>query len=169
MQYYFMMEHCGEMVNMNEEQVTKQILSWLLKNNWKIICYDFPQSGTGRSFKPSSECQDKKTKNKNHIIPDILAVKNGIMLLFENKSYFYLDDFLKIDNLRRFNCYDKSINEFLNRLKITDIVKYYGIGSIDDKKFYDKASIHYQKTDFVINVNQYETCITYNPLEIPFG
>ena len=32
---------------MREEQVTKNILDWLESNGWKIICYDFPQSGTG--------------------------------------------------------------------------------------------------------------------------
>jgi hypothetical protein len=32
-----------------EEQVTKAILDWLEANDWKIICFDFPQSGTGVS------------------------------------------------------------------------------------------------------------------------
>ena len=32
---------------MREEKVTINIMEWLEKNKWKIICYDFPQSGTG--------------------------------------------------------------------------------------------------------------------------
>ncbi|MDR0515595.1 MAG: hypothetical protein LBH25_00950 [Fibromonadaceae bacterium] len=29
-----------------EEQTTKAFIEWLELNDWKIICFDFPQSGT---------------------------------------------------------------------------------------------------------------------------
>ncbi len=41
---------------MTEEQVTKAILNHLVKNCWKIICFDFPQSGTGKYIHPNVSC-----------------------------------------------------------------------------------------------------------------
>lgn len=38
---------------MNEEKVTKCLLKWLIDNGWEIVCYDFPQSGTGRLLHPN--------------------------------------------------------------------------------------------------------------------
>ncbi len=53
---------------MKEEYVTKAILNWLETNNWKIICFDFPQSGTGYILHPNEEY--RTTKNYGAIIPD---------------------------------------------------------------------------------------------------
>ena len=38
---------------MKEEQVTKAVLKWLIANKWEIVCFDFPQSGTGRILHPN--------------------------------------------------------------------------------------------------------------------
>ena len=54
---------------MREEQVTKNILDWLEGNGWKIICYDFPQSGTGVLLHLNNS--NRTEKNKGGIIPDI--------------------------------------------------------------------------------------------------
>ena len=39
---------------MTEESVTKSILKWLMQNNWIIVCFDFPQSGTGHFLHPNN-------------------------------------------------------------------------------------------------------------------
>lgn len=38
----------------SEEKVTINIIKWLKENDWEIICYDFPQSGTGIMLHPQS-------------------------------------------------------------------------------------------------------------------
>ena len=53
---------------MREEKVTISILKWLKKNDWKIISYDFPQSGTGLLIHPNSTI-GRTSKNKGGIIP----------------------------------------------------------------------------------------------------
>ena len=45
---------------LTEEQATKAILDWLEENGWKIICFDFPQSGTGVSLHPNEELRTTK-------------------------------------------------------------------------------------------------------------
>lgn len=79
---------------LTEEQITKAIIDWLEGQEWQIICYDFPQSGTGISLHPNEEL--RITKNKGAIIPDIVAIKGTIVLFFENKDRFVLSDFVKV-------------------------------------------------------------------------
>ncbi len=67
---------------MREEKVTIHILNWLEANEWKIICYDFPQSGTGILIHPNIK-ETKTTKNKGGVIPDIIAVKMETAVFFE--------------------------------------------------------------------------------------
>ena len=81
---------------MKEEQVTKALLKWLIDNNWKIICFDFPQSGTGRVLHPNNANDEK---NKDSIIPDIVAVKDEVCVFFENKDRFYYPDYKKQHSL----------------------------------------------------------------------
>ena len=94
----------GGRLNMKEEDVTKAIIKKLVSAGWEIICYDFPQSGTGRVLHPN----DRDSKTLGAIIPDIVAIKAGIVLDFENKDRFVLSDFEKIDNLRNSEDYSKS-------------------------------------------------------------
>jgi hypothetical protein len=108
---------------LTEETVTKTILDLLELDGWTIACFDYPQSGTGIYF---SHEDYKNVKNKNSINPDIIAVKNGIALYFENKAYYYLKDIELIKKLKNYNPYRKSMDY---KLKITRNCKfYYGIG-----------------------------------------
>ncbi len=141
---------------MTEEAVTKAILNWLLHNEWEIVCYDFPQSGTGRFLHPNGS----KGKNKDSINPDIVAVKNDICVFFENKSYFYYSDFEKVEALRTYNEYSEDIEELLSFYDIHDI--FYGIGyPVEAHK--RKALKSLSMVDFVIGVNeQNEIIILYD-------
>lgn len=131
---------------MTEETVTKAILNWLSDNGWDIVCFDFPQSGTGYFLHPNGSME----KNKDSINPDIVAVKNDVCVFFENKSYFYYSDYEKIESLRTNNCYSESIEELLSAYDVKKI--FYGIGypSVVHKR---KAKESLDMVDFVIGVD----------------
>lgn len=129
-----------------EEQLTKAILEWLITNNWEIICYDFPQSGTGLSIHPNEEL--RTTKNKGAIIPDIVALKNGTVIFFENKDRFVLDDFIKVQDLRDKNDYSNSIQRLLAEFKYSKIL--YGVGLVHSENAEQKTNLHLDKVDFAI-------------------
>jgi len=129
-----------------EEQATKAILDWLEVSDWKIICFDFPQSGTGVSLHPNEEL--RTTKNKGAFIPDIVAIKNRTVIFFENKDRFVLDDFIKVQDLRNNNDYSNSIQRLLAEFEYTEIL--YGVGLVHSVSTEQKTSLHLDKIDFSI-------------------
>lgn len=135
---------------MKEENVTKNILYWLEENNWTIICYDFPQSGTGVLLHPDSK--KRVEKNKGGIIPDIIAVKNNIALFFENKDRFYEPDFNKLNEIKTLNNFSESLNILLTGHKVEKIV--YGIGIPKIIKQVSKAKTQLEKIDFLISTDK---------------
>lgn len=132
---------------MTEEQVTKVFLQWLIDTGWEILAYDFPQSGTGISFKKDDADSEK---NKDSIIPDIICIKNGVCIFCENKNRYYYPDYQKVKELRIDNQYMKAINEFLQGYNVQAI--YYGIG-FPSSKFKSKAVDNKTMTDFILGVN----------------
>jgi len=146
---------------MTEEQVTKTILTALILNNWDIISYDFPQSGTGMILRPNSVVSEK---NKGGIIPDIIAIKDGTCLFFENKQNIALSDFHKTSALITNNQFTNDISSLLCGYDVTKI--YYGIGFPSDK-WNKTAEENTSLVDFVLGV----TCnniinFYYNPFNI---
>ena len=129
-----------------EEQATKAILDWLEGNGWQIICFDFPQSGTGVSLHPNEEL--RTTKNKGAFIPDIVAIKNGTVIFFENKDRFVLDDFIKVQDLKNNNDYSNSIKRLLEEFEYSKI--FYGVGLVYSENAEQKTNLHLDKIDFVI-------------------
>lgn len=134
---------------MKEEIVTKNVLDWLEINNWEIVCYDFPQSGTGILLHLNVEL--RTTKNKGGLIPDIVVVKKEIALFFENKDRFVESDFQKTNELRKGNNYSESIDRLLRDFKVKKI--YYGIAIPFNKKEIVKSENHLDKIDFLISTN----------------
>lgn len=130
---------------MREEQVTKHILKWLLDNNWDIVCFDFPQSGTGRYLHPNATAD----KNKGSINPDIVAVKEEKCLFFENKGRYYGLDFEKINGLIIDSSYSDAIDDLLAKYIVTEY--YYGIG-LPKTKYSVKAKQDSRLVDFIIGV-----------------
>ncbi len=129
-----------------EETVTKAIMCWLEDCGWKIICFDFPQSGTG--FMLHSNEASENSKNKGSIIPDIIAIKDGVVAFFENKDRFVLSDFEKVRQLRENNQFSMAIKRLLINHSHHKIV--YGVGlpySINAEK---KVSEFRNMVDFVI-------------------
>ncbi len=135
---------------MREERVTINILSWLEENGWQIVCYDFPQSGTGILLHPNGD--NRTEKNKGGIIPDIIAVKDKIALFFENKDRFYQPDFDKLFEIKTENNFSDSLNQLLSGFSISKIV--YGIGLPEVKKHLEKSKTQLDKIDFLITTNE---------------
>ena len=146
---------------MTEEQVTKTIINYLNTNKWNIITFDFPQSGTGKILLPNESIGEK---NKDGFIPDIVTVKNGICLFFENKHRFYLKDFQKISSLINNNVFSNSIANLLKDNHILYI--YYGIG-LPLSKWSSSAKTNASLVDFIFGVSL-NSCveILYNPHDI---
>ena len=138
----------GGRLNMKEEDVTKAIIKKLVSAGWEIICYDFPQSGTGRVLHPNH--RDSKTLGA--IIPDIVAIKAGIVLDFENKDRFVLSDFEKIDNLRNSEDYSKSWELLLSGCQYSQIL--YGVGMPMSDANYSKAEENRDMVDFIVYLNE---------------
>lgn len=134
---------------MREERVTINILNWLEENGWQIVCYDFPQSGTGILLHPNGD--DRTEKNKGGIIPDIIAVKEDIALFFENKDRFYQPDFDKLFEIKTENNFSDSLNQLLSGFSISKIV--YGIGIPEVKKHLEKSKTLLDKIDFLITTD----------------
>ena len=133
---------------MTEEQVTKAILKWLLADGWEIVCFDFPQSGTGRLLHPNNSAGEK---NKDAINPDVVAVKGTTCVFFENKDRFYFPDYQKVNLLITENNYTLAISQLLSPYSIENI--YYGIGlpSLKHKKASQESS---ELVDFIVGVEE---------------
>ncbi len=134
---------------MREERVTINILNWLEENGWQIVCYDFPQSGTGILLHPNGD--DRTEKNKGGIIPDIIAVKEDIALFFENKDRFYQPDFDKLFEIKTENNFSDSLSQLLSGFSISKMV--YGIGIPEEKKHLEKSKTQLDKIDFLITTD----------------
>lgn len=132
---------------MTEEKVTKCLLKWLIDENWQIVCYDFPQSGTGRFLHPDGN----NSKNEDSINPDIVAVRDNVCVWFENKDRFYYPDYEKINRLIETNDYSVSISNLLNGFKIDTI--FYGIG-IPADVYSQKAKAAQHLVDFILGVEK---------------
>jgi len=148
---------------MREEEVTKIILNWLESNSWQIVCYDFPQSGTGILLHPNGS--KRREKNKGGIIPDIIAVKNNTALFFENKDRFYKPDFDKLLEIKTRSNYSDALNDLLADFNIETI--FYGIGIPNSKNEIDKSKKYLDNIDFLVSCNeQQEIQIISNPNNI---
>lgn len=132
---------------MTEEQVTKAILAWLIREGWEIVCFDFPQSGTGKVLHSN---RTRGEKNKDSIIPDIVAVKAERCVFFENKDRFYLPDYEKMFGLIHSEDYRQSIERLLTPYDVSRI--FYGIGLPTEKRG-DRAKRAEELVDFVMGVS----------------
>lgn len=134
---------------MREERVTINIIRWLEQTGWSILCYDFPQSGTGLMIHPNNV--NKSEKNKGGIIPDIIAIRGFIAVYFENKDRFVKNDFEKLKEIQLSGVYSDGLNNLLKKHGITKI--YYGIGIPSLKKEINKSKKHLEYIDFLVSTD----------------
>lgn len=79
---------------MTEEQVTKAVMEWLVRNGWEVLDYDFPGGGTGRRFR-FADAAGRRDKNAGAFCPDVVAWRDGLFLLSEDKAVDTLSDYGK--------------------------------------------------------------------------
>lgn len=139
---------------LTEERVTKSLIKWLVENDWTIISFDYPQSGTGRALHPN----DEVSKTEGIIIPDIVAHKGDKVIFFENKDRFVLADYEKVEKLRLRNNYSRSIRMLTSQYSYRSI--FYGIGQPNKKVWNEKAIEKSGMVDFIAVVNSDGTVLT---------
>lgn len=100
---------------MKEEEVTKKILNYLIREGFSIFSYDFPQSGTGYAIRPNCDEVTSSHKNLSIWIPDIISFKGEKLLFFENKNYYSEGDIEKIKIIRGSNYYSDKIKKLFSR------------------------------------------------------
>ncbi len=148
---------------MTEETVTKAILNWLIRANWEIVCFDFPQSGTGHFLHPNNSGFEK---NKGAINPDIVAVNGNVCVFFENKDRFYFLDYKKQNALINGDDYSIAIGDLLSGYPVLEI--YYGIG-LPTVKHSKKSKESEYLVEFIVGVEENkDISILYNPKSIKF-
>lgn len=133
---------------MTEEYVTKKILYFLELNSWIILCFDFPQSGTGVSLHINSHL--RSGKNKGLIIPDIIAYKDRRIVFFENKDKYVFSDFVKLGLIKTTGNYSESLTKFLDGVEYDKI--YYGVGIPLSNRDVEKTLNNVDKIDFALFV-----------------
>lgn len=136
---------------MKEEIVTKAILEFLRNKGYRIVSFDFPQSGTGLLLHPDT----RKDKNEG-IKPDIIASKGNILIIMENKDRYWKQDFEKLHELKTSRSYEQSLNDLHTDCK-TSILKV-GIGIPENKTTVAKALEAKHLVDFIVVVDKNEKC-----------
>lgn len=144
---------------MSEEEVTNSIMDWLESCGWEIVSFDFPQSGTGRTLHPNPDVREY-TKNKRGIIPDIVAIRNGIAAFFENKDRYEHSDFEKVQMLRENDGYSDAIDALLSGHEVQNIS--YGVGGPDKKAFIDRATQSREMVDFIVVTDGAASIVVYD-------
>lgn len=146
-----------------EEFVTTKIVDWLKLNGWRVLCFDFPQSGTGFSLRPNNS----SSKSRDVIIPDIVAMKGNCGVLFENKDRFFLGDFNKVEKLRTSNNYNDSLKIVFGGNLPKEMR--YGIAFPRFDYQLEKAKPFLNKIDFLMTVTlEGKIGDHYNPKDINF-
>lgn len=146
---------------LTEEQVTKSIIRWLVRNGWSIIAFDFPQSGTGRCLHPN----DTNSKTDGIWIPDIVAHKDSNLVFFENKDRFVYNDFEKVNRLKNTTCYSMAIKEVTQGYDYDNI--YYGIGFPQSQSNITKAASYLNMIDFLVAaIDKDNASVEYDPHHI---
>ena len=136
---------------LTEERITRTMLAWLKGKDWIIVTYDYPQSGTGYSLLSAN--RDSGSKNNGVIIPDIVAVRNGAVLFFENKVQFSMVDVEAIQLLRDTHLYDASISLLLREYEPINKIRF-GFALKNSPSNLKKLTENRPAFDFAFLVNQ---------------
>jgi hypothetical protein len=132
---------------MTEEFITKSIMMYLQDNGWSLISFDYPQSGSGYRFNRNLVNVCKSTQNS--IIPDVMALINDVLFIWENKNKFTLNDLLKYDNFA--TAYSDSLESLKLSISFKGIC--FGIGLANTSYNVRKTLEYREKLDFAVLVD----------------
>lgn len=131
-----------------EEFITKAILKYLNLKGWTILAFDYPQSGTGISLHPIRRVDH--TKNLGMITPDVIAIKNKLLLILEDKPGFYESDVEKLKTIKAGE-YSESIRSIFG---ISDFNIMVGIGIGDSPQQRKRALCRTDTLDVILWVDK---------------
>ena len=114
---------------MTEEFVTRTLLTWLRFRSWNILSFDYPHSGTGYVLRPIS-IASQMSKNVGNLIPDIVANKNGITVIFENKVSFFSEDIEALFLMKDSKVYDSAIQNLHGNTTYSELRVGVGLASL---------------------------------------
>lgn len=92
---------------MREDLIHYSVRKKLKANGWKLIAGQYP-NGSDDELPPlyvvdpylaRDNSPDHRRHSKNKFVPDLVAVKDNIILIIEMKPKFYLKDELKLETL----------------------------------------------------------------------
>jgi len=138
---------------MNEETVTLAIVKRLKQEGYQVHSVDFPPSGAGLRLKPNKRVRG----NKGVVIPDIIASRNEICLIMENKDHFSPPDFEKLNTLFSSGEYSLALEQLSSELKTTLFLR--AIGLPKEECDPEKATILLNLVDFLVGVEQDGSCL----------
>jgi hypothetical protein len=136
---------------MREEFVTISIINHLKLLNFCIVSFDYPQSGTGKILLPND--RGYKSKNEGGIIPDIVCIKGGNLLIFENKVNFFKPDIDALLTLTKSGKYTKALHQITLTNQIND-APCVGVGLRDTGRNRTACKKYEGVIDFAIFVNE---------------
>lgn len=139
----------------NEEKVTKCIVNWLRENGWKIISVDIPQAGSGLAIHIDRALVSTLGGLHRAYVPDVIAERSGVLVFFENKPRFSLEDFRKVQRLRTDDRYRPGIERIAGP---NAVGAKFGVGLNDTASNEQKALAHSDMVDFIILANQKRGC-----------
>ncbi len=80
------------MAAMREEDVTRSVAAWLDALGWCVLSVHVPGTQGGLRLRPSGGT----SKSEGAVIPDILAVRNGCVVILESKPEYCEPDVAKV-------------------------------------------------------------------------
>lgn len=87
---------------MTEERVTLAVMKFIRNFKYAIIAFDYPQSGRGLLL----HSNERRGKNDDSLVPDILAKRADDAIFLENKVRFSDADAAKLRRVRDSGLYD---------------------------------------------------------------
>jgi len=127
-----------------EETITIRLVQGLKRADWRIIAFDFPGSGTGIDLHPNNE----NHKTKGIYRPDLIAYKQGIGIVTENKVEYDDYDICKLIDMRETGNYSAALTRAFNGLRVEQVQ--FGVVLNEGEKNRQKLALIKDKVDFAI-------------------
>lgn len=143
---------CNQIIVLSEGEITNEIKNFLIKKEWSIIQYSPPGGSLGNPYKLNNE----------NIYIDIVAVKNQIAVIFENKSVFNKSDINKLNDIRNDTEVLRKINYFSSKKKqnkVSKLIFFHGHNKKFEGKIYNDINLFFIDNNYKIKTDFDNLCI----------
>ena len=142
---------CNQNIMLSEGEITNEIKNFLIQKKWFIIQYSPPGGSLGNPYKLNDE----------NIYIDIVAIKDQIAVIFENKSIFNKKDIEKLVEIKNDDQLINKINFFTkikNKNPISCVFFFHGHNHVYcGNKFMD-INLSFLSKDHKIKSNFEQIC-----------